>query len=225
MVQTTTTTTQSGSPGTLAGTDFDERTGKTLAVTQEVVAKAAVATTTIGADGTVVSYRPIDACWATKITQGVVATDTMTYYDVVNYEWPPVLQSINLVEWTARNGRGSVIYPDVAFKKGFSGPQIATVEQFWQKAAYTPTTPIQLIEEAMQFQSPLFSISIPPCLHTETTFYCNIGTSDPEWEPQSYSKTFAATNYTDWPESITWEAVQPYRGGYLVTSYTLDRPT
>lgn len=219
------TTAQGGSPVPVSSTSFDERTGATFVETQEIVEQSAVAATTIDADGYLVIYQGTDANWAFKDTKKIVDTATITYSDVVNYEWPPVLVSIILTEWTARNGRGTVIYPDYVVKKGFSGPQIATVSQFWQKDPYTPAAPVQMIPEGMQFQSPLFSISIPPCLHGETTFFCNIGTTDPEWESQSYSRTFDATNYTDWPDSITWEAVQPYRGGYLVTSYTLNRPT
>jgi hypothetical protein len=222
--QTTHTTTQTGDPEPLTGTDFDERTGTTLLVTREVVPISEVATATIDSDGNLVTYDPINACFATKVTRGIVSTTMRTYYDVVNYEWPPVLQYIHLETWTAKNNRGSVTYPDYIVKKGFSGPQIATVQQWWQKSAYSPSTPIQLIPESMEFQSPLFSIRIPPCLHDSYTFSCVIGTEDPEWESQSYSRTFDATNYTDWPDSITWEAVQPYRGGYLVSSYTLDKP-
>lgn len=223
-VLATTTTTQSGSPATLSGTEFDERTGQTLTTTREVVPMSEVTTSTIGSDGRLVTFSPINACWASKITQGVVATDSRTFYDVVNHEWPPVLKSITLTEWTARNGRGSVIYPDYIVKRGFSGPQVATVVQWWQSTPYSPSPPIQMIPEGMDFQSPLFSIRIPPCLHGETTFYCNIGTTDPEWESQYYSRTFDATNYVDWPDSITWTEVRPYRGGYLVSEYTLNKP-
>jgi len=224
-IKHTITTAQGGDPVAVSSTSFDERTGATFVETQELVEQDAVAADTIGADGYLVTYQGVDANWALKDTRKIVDTEEITYYDVVNYEWPPVLLGIHLEEWTARNDRGTVIYPDVTLKKGFSGPQVAAVVQWWQKDVYTPAAPVQMIPEGMQFQSPLFSISIPPCLHTETEFFCNIGTTDPEWESQSYTKTFAATNYTDWPESITWEAVQPYRGGYLVTSYTLNRPT
>lgn len=224
-IKHTITTAQVGDPVAVTSTSFDQRTGATFFETQEVVIQGDVVEGSIGSDGNLVTYQGVDANWAIKDTRKIVDPTSITYYDVVNYEWPPVLLSIHLEEWTARNGRGSVIYPDVTVKKGFSGPQIATVTQFWQKDPYTPAAPIQLIPEGMQFQSPLFSISIPPCLHTETEFFCTIGTEDPEWEPQSYTKTFAATNYTDWPASITWESVEPYRGGYLVTSYTLPSPT
>jgi hypothetical protein len=220
----TATTSQAGDPVPVLGTSFDERTGATFFETQEVVLQGDVVEGSIGADGYLVTFQGDDANFALKDTRKIVDPTSITYYDVVNYEWPPVLLSITLTEWTARNSRGPVIYPDYTVKKGFSGPQIATVVQFWQKDPYTPAPPVQMIPEAMDFQSPLFSIGIPPCLHDETEFFCNIGTTDPQWEPQSYSKTFDATNFVDWPDTITWEAVQPYRGGYLVTSYTLAKP-
>jgi len=216
---------QIGTPTSVIGTTFDERTGATFFNSEELVTQDEVLEDSIESDGYLTTYQGVDANWAVRATRKVADTTHITYYDVVNYEWPPVFVSLNLTPWVARNGRGGTIYADYIVKQGFSGPQIATVNQWWQSDPYHPDPPVFMIPRGINFNSPLFTISIPPCLHGNLNFYCNIGTEDPDWEQQVYSKDFPATNLTDWPDTITWHEVHPNRGGYLVTSYTLPKPS
>lgn len=224
LVQTVSTTTQSGSPSTLVGTDLDERTGVTFTVTQESVLKDAVATTSVTSDGQLVTYRAVDACQAIKETRNVASTEIREWDMIVNYEWPTVLTKYAFTFWRQVEGR-IIAIPDFTFKQGFSGPQVAHVRQWWQLESPTVTSPNQMIPEGAKFDSPLVRWSIPPCLHEEITGTCFIGAGDPEWFAAAYSKVFPATNFTDWPDNIVWTESKPYNGGYIVTEYTLNRPS
>jgi hypothetical protein len=224
LVQTVSTTTQSGTPTTLLGTDLDERTGVTFTVIQESVLKDAVETTSVTSDGQLVTYRAVDACQAVKETRTVASTEVREWDMIVNYEWPPVLTNYAFTFWGQNEGR-IVAIPDFTFKQGFSGPQVAHIRQWWQLAPPTVTSPNQMIPEGAKFDSPLVRWSIPPCLHAEIEGTCFIGANDPEWNEASYSKVFAATNFTDWPDDIVWTESNPYNGGYVVTEYTLNKPS
>jgi hypothetical protein len=212
------------------GTTFDERTGATFFDTEELVTQDEVEEAVVDDDGKLITYEGVDANWAIRGTKKIVDTQSRTFNDIVNYEWPPVLLNVTLTEWVARPDpntgadRGTVIFPDVIIKKGFSGPQLASVTERWQKSPPTVTPPVNMIPKGIIFKSPLFSLDIPPCLHTAQEFHCNIGTQDPDWEMQYYAKYFPATNYPDWPDSIKWTTVRPHRGGYLVTETTLNKP-
>jgi hypothetical protein len=148
----------------------------------------------------------------------------MQWTDVITYEWPPVLTALDFVTWTRKDGR-TVIQPIVRYKQGFSEPQTVRVRQWWQKNQPPVIVPVSMISEGIQFWCPLYNISIPPCLHSTVVLRCNIGSSDPDWAPQSFVQSFPATNVTDWPESIVWTESKPYLGGYLIFEYTLNRPS
>lgn len=223
LVQTVSTTTQSGTPSTLVGTDLDERTGTTFTVTQESVLKSAVAPSTVTSGGQLVTYRAVDACQAIKETRTVASTEIREWDKIVNYEWPPVLTNYAFTFWTQVGGR-QIALPDFTFKQGFSGPQVAHVRQWWQLESPTVTSPNQMIPEGAKFNTPLVDFSIPPCLHGDIVARCVIGIGDPDWFAADYTKTFAATNFTDWPDSIVWTESDPYNGGYIVTEYTLNKP-
>jgi hypothetical protein len=223
LVETVTTTTQSGSPSTLEGTDFDERTGATFPVIQESVLKDEVETTAVDDAGQLVTYRAVDACQSIKETRTVASPEIREWDKIVNYEWPPVLTNFAFTFWRQVGGR-LISLPDFTFKQGFSGPQVAHVRQWWQLASPTVVSPQQMIPEGCQFNSPLVKFEIPPCLHGEILGRCVIGVGDPDWYASDYSKIFPATNFLDWPDSIVWTESNPYQGGYIVTEYTLNRP-
>ena len=224
-IEHTISTAQLGSPVAVASTTFDERTGATFLETEEVVPQGDVAAGAIDSDGNLVTYRGVDANWAVKGTRNVASPDEITWSKIVNYEWPAVLTNFTFTSWTRKISGTVETLPDFTFKQGFSGPQKATVRQWWQLAPPTVTSPEQMIPEGATFNTPLLQFSIPPCLHGEIEAHCNIGSEDDEWESAYYSKTFPATNLTDWPETVVWVESNPYNGGYIVTEYTLDKPS
>jgi hypothetical protein len=216
---------QTGDTSPIIGTTFDERTGESFEETEEIVDNAQVVPAAVSASGELVSFDGIDARWSAKRRRQIVSTLEKTWTEVINYEWPPVLLSLDFVTWERKGGAGSVVYPLPRYKQGFTGPQAVQVRQWWQKAQPTPIIPISMIAEGIQFWSPLYKISIPPCLHFTIPLRCNIGSSDPDWEPQNFTQTFPATNVTDWPAQIVWTESKPYLGGFLMHRYTLNRPS
>lgn len=223
-LRTTETVTQEADPEPLLGTTFDPRTGEGFIETQELVPHASVTPTDVTVDGEVDTYQPVNPHFAIKTTRKVASTSQRTWQDIINYEWPPVLIGIEYETYTKRSG-GLMVVPHVTYKEGFNGPQIATATQYWQKSPITPVSPQQMIPRGFFFQCPYFSINAPPCLHSDVTFIVNTGTVDPIWEPASYTRTFPATNFVDWPEQIEWVESKPYNGGYIVTKWVINSPS
>lgn len=223
-IRKTTTTEQVGSAVPLYGTTVDKRTGETFIESTELVPMAAVIPTEIQADGTVVIYEPVDANWAMKITRRAASTLSKTWTTDIEFEWPTVLLGIQFKIWSRKGGAGSAVYPIPRYKKGFYEHQTATVTQYWQKAVPVIVPRPLMVAEGFTYRCPLYTISVPPCLHQTITLSCSIGSSDPEWASASDSEVFVATAYTDWPDEIFWRLAEPYLGGYLVTEYTLPRP-
>lgn len=223
-IRKTTTTTQPGTPVPLYGTTVDKRTGETFIESTELVPASAVAPTEISSDGTVVIYEPIDANWAMKITRRAASTLTKTWTTDIDYEWPTVLLGISFKVWDRKEGAGSAVYPIPRYKKGFYEPQTATVSQYWQKAVPTIVPRPLMVAEGFTYRCPLYSITVPPCLHSTIRLECNINSSDPDWASATDAEVFAATRYTDWPDEIFWRLAEPFLGGYLVTEYRLQRP-
>lgn len=222
-IRTTATTSQNGIPQQLTGSDFDERTGKSLLETTELVDASTVAEAVVGTDGRIELYTPYDACKAIKRTVKVVDPGSKTWTEIINYEWPPVLKSLVIEQWTRRDDTVEY-YPNVKLKQGFSGPQLATVTQHWQSTPPTIPNPPQMIPEGFTFASPLYTLRVPPCLHGAIAFSISTGTKDPVWKYQTKEEEFLATNYEDWPATISWKEVKNWRGGFLVTTYTIPRP-
>ena len=214
---------QIGDLAPIKGTTFDERTGESFNETQEVVANTDVNPESVTAGGDLVSYDGLDANWSIKTQRKLVSTLRKSWSEVINYEWPAVLTSLDFVTWTSKR-RGATIYPIPRYKEAYSGPQLVQVEQWWQKDQPTHVVPVSMVAEGIQFWSPLLKISIPPCLHPTFTLFCNIGSDDPDWEAQNFSQTFPATNLPDWPNQIIWTESKPYLGGFLMHRYTLNRP-
>jgi hypothetical protein len=224
-IRKTTTTTQPGNPVALRGTSVERRTGETFLETTELVPASSVFPTSVDTDGTVVIFEPIDANWAMKISRRAASTLAKTWTTDIEFEWPTVLLGISFKTWARKGGAGSVVYPVPRFKKGFYEHQTATVTQYWQKAQPTIIPRPTMVAEGFSYRCPLYSISVPPCLHQSITLSCSIGTNDPDWESASDAETFSATNYTNWPEEIFWRLSEPYLGGFIVTEYRLPRPS
>jgi hypothetical protein len=223
-IQKRRTITQTGTAKPIKGTRLDQRTGETFLETQEQVLSADVVESEVDSNGTLVQYDPLDACFSVKSTGKLVSTKVETWVAIMNYEWPPVLRSLTFSTWPKRKG-GSVTYPKFLLKRGFHGPQAATVRQWWQKTAPTIVTPIQMVPEGVGYDCPFFSIHIPPCLHGPLSFYCNTGTEDPVGEYAIETYNVAATNFTDWPAQVQWVESKPHLGGFIVTETTLNKPS
>jgi hypothetical protein len=82
-----------------------------------------------------------------------------------------------------------------------------------------------MIPTPMEFDFPATNLAIPSCLHPELTFTEVVGSSHPTLHAATTSKTFAATNYTDWPSAVVAGFSQtPYSGGYRIRSTLIYKP-
>jgi hypothetical protein len=223
-METLETISQTGTPEAKRGTSFDQRTGEAFPITQEVVPATTAVPTPIRADGTIDEFDPLNVHWSIKTQRKLVSTLTRTWTEIIDYEWPPVLLGITFKIWQGKNGRGDVVYPIPRWKAGFRSPQAVQVNQYWQLTQPVVIPTPQLVTDGFRYQCPLYSITIPPCLHTTQVLSCTISSSDPDWESQTDSEVFPATPYTDWPDEVFWRENKPYLGGYLVTEYTLQKP-
>lgn len=189
-------------------------------------------------DGTVRSGRQLSCDWYQITSEQRVAGTTITeganqpyvavqsYETTINYSLPAVLDTIDFMDWTRRDG-GVDIRPAVRFNpEQYSGPCKVTITKQWKKTPFTLGTVVQLLPTRINYSAPFFELNVPECLHGVVEAVCDIGTSDPEYSQNTGSKRyFSATNYTAWPESFTIEDSQePYAGGYLHTITVLTTP-
>ena len=149
----------------------------------------------------------------------------LRYETVVNYAFPPILQGVAFDVWNMKSG-GARTYPRVLYTKGaFRGPCKATVDISW-----SPTQPagIEIDEkpapEPFALQNPMFSLSIPPTLHTAQTFLINVGTEDETWKKTTGVFPMEKTNVTEWNEHIISSEVKPFRGGWVLETITVHPP-
>jgi hypothetical protein len=107
----------------------------------------------------------------------------------------------------------------------YNGPTKFQVDEYWSKTPVTLPTIDKMIPKEITFQGANYNVQLAPTLHPETYFTDNIGTSDPEFHEGTYGQTFAATNFTEWPETLVVNANQtPFRGGYRILIQTAYRP-
>ena len=149
----------------------------------------------------------------------------LRYETVVNYAFPPILQGVAFDVWNMKSG-GARTYPRVLYTKGaFRGPCKATVDISW-----SPTQPagIEIDEKPapkpFALQNPMFSLSIPPTLHTAQTFQISVGTEDETWDQTVGVFPMEATNVTEWNEHIISSEVKPFRGGWILETITVHPP-
>ena len=73
-----------------------------------------------------------------------------------------------------------------------------------------------MLDTPIHYPSPIMPVSIPSCLHPTIVCQSDTGSNDPDFEQNVNSaRVYIATNYTDWPTSLTIENSQrPFRGGW-----------
>ena len=179
-----------------------------------------------------------------------------SYFYTDTFTWPAVLASggmgtanapIRADSW-ARNdgGADTVLHPNFE-KDEYRGPTKMKIERYWSATAFTePTsttfsaTALQklkpMLPEAIEFQTPIFRVSVKPTLHGSITLSGTSGTNHPVYDYNGTTFNYpATTNYQKWPNEYStpaWSLVvkdtqKPFRGGFLrerITAYTPDAP-
>lgn len=215
----------------LVGWEMDPLTGISLPVVQTIVA-AGTSGADVDANGNYSDVTPINPFFSVKTARkstSMAGGNNLNYDTVVNYAWPAVLRTINFFEVIAH--RDGVEYTerygyDYTMKESYSGPCDARVEEKWSKTPVSASANVSMRPEAMAFDFPLTRVfSIPKCLHGSVSISEVIGTEHPHYPYTTTSKTFAATNYTDWPASMVASFTQtPFRGGFRSKKIIVDAP-
>lgn len=142
----------------------------------------------------------------------------VTYQTVVTANVPSTLRSLTLTPIIRKDDRTRVrVETDI--EEGYTGSFPARVTEFFttdpNAGAELPMTfkPRQVV-----FQGVLVNVSIGETLHSAFSITENIGTTDPDFAPQTYTKTFPATEPASVPSG--WQlyriTTEPYETGYIV---------
>jgi hypothetical protein len=105
--------------------------------------------------------------------------------------------------------------------KSWDGDCKINVTETWSLTTPVLGPPTTLGATSIVFRGGLLSMSIPECLHPLVTAF-EFSSS----EGISVRIDYPATNYTDWPETLTLTpSVRPHpKGGYVTTTWTVFKP-
>lgn len=209
--------------------EYDPLTGKLITVTQELVPAGTAGETIDPLTGEYATIKQINQFYAIKTTRRPTAlgvgSDARSYDSIINWAWPPVLLAINFFGVNNKDGSLAKMGYNTDFKEGYSGPCRARITESWSPVAIAAPTITPMIPTPMEFDFPLTNLSIPACLHTQITFTEVIGTNHPTLAYTTSTKTFAGTNYTNWPNTIVGQFTQtPYQGGFRIESVLIYKP-
>jgi hypothetical protein len=215
--------------GPMITAEYDELTGTINTITREVVAAGTPGSALDPITGLFSTVDQIDQYYAIKTTRRPTALgvgdDAISYEDVINWSWPPVFIAINFFAVEAKDGHIVRYGNDLDFREGYSGPCKALITESWSPTPISVPTLTPMIATPMSFSFPMTSLDIPACLHPEITFGETVGTNHPSLAFAVTSKTFAATTYTDWPDTIVGAVRQsPYRGGFRCQTTLIYKP-
>lgn len=208
----------------------DSLTGGLVQVTQEVVAAGTPGVPLDPVTGVFSEISPVNPFWSIKTTRKAtdlgVGDDSISYGTVVNYTWPDVLVGVNFFAVEAKNGYLIRFGYDVVMKEGYAGPCKALVTESWQPTPFTLPSVVDMQTSGIFFDFPMTrKFSIAACLHPAITLTETVGSNHPTLAPAVTTKTFAATNYIDWPDSIIASlSQQMYRGGYHQKRIVVYKP-
>lgn len=216
--------------GTLTGQDIDMETGRVYDFTREIVAAGTAGSGVDPITGEYSIVDPLNQYFSIKETRPATTLgtgdDSLTWDDIVNWSWPAVLEAIDFFVVEAKDGHLIRYGYDVDLKEAYSGPCRASITESWSPVPQALPSVVAMLPRAIEFDFPLTrNFSIPQTLHPAITLTETVGTDHPDLAYTITTKTFAATNYTDWPTSIIASATQvPYRGGFKRRVVTVYKP-
>jgi len=214
--------------GPTVGTVMEPYTGKTLDFTRTLVPYGTLGTP-VDNDGNFTEVRPFNQVWSVQTNRLTtdLAANSRTYTTWMHgVYWPPVLLSAPVFSAVNfENGATHHYVIDFELKAGYGGPTKAVITESWSKDPPTLATPVSLQPQAIHYTGLLVNLRIPGSLHPIVTISETTGTDHPTLEFAIRNKSFASTNFIDWPTSYLYrETVRPYVGGYLKTSIVVHSP-
>lgn len=216
----------------LEGEELDQMTGAMLPITIELVA-AGTSGQAVDSLGIYKEVEPLNTAFSIRTTRKAtsLAGTSRTYYTIINYQWPAVLESITFTavdKYLVEGGGDTYVAAfryDVQTKDAYSGPCKATVTESWSDTAPAQEVPTIMIPKAIEWDFTLSQGRIGPTLHDAFNITETIGSNHPQYPTTVNTKAIAATNYTDWPATIIGQiTVTPYRGGFLKRKIVIDKP-
>jgi hypothetical protein len=214
------------------GEEWDNTLGIYVKVNRKLQQKpfAGLPASSTAVDGTVVTYKyyqNVNCGWMSEVSDVWDTAGIGSYTTVVDYGWPPVLSSVNILSWRTKR-KDLRYYPNfVWLREAYNGACKATVARVWSVTAPTVAKPAAIHVTNISYNCPFFSFSTGPCVHGEIEVAANILSGDSEWDTNALSAiVFPATaTPADWPETLVIDDdVVPYRGGFFRRTVTLDRP-
>lgn len=187
--------------------------------------------TEVQSNGSYADVEGLNTAWAIQTLKqlpglGGAETKTRSYETTVNFSWPRVLRSPLLgVIPSADGGIGKIWFAPDWKRPRFYGACKAIVTETWSKTEPSIATPTQMMEDSVIFDGALLQISIPECLHKALRLFESSGDGTRDWAPYQLTQDYKATNYVDWPATVTsQDECEPVNGGFLRRTIVVHRP-
>jgi hypothetical protein len=174
-------------------------------------------------DATQVKGRQLSDDWyevtTEMITSGTIISNELViqkYLTSYAYYWPPVLESIQVIDFIYDNKSNSYATPRYS-KEEYRGECLAEYTITFHKSPPQIQQPTRLQPLPISISYPGGSVNISSCLHPSVIIQLI-------WRNISVPYSFAQTNPADWPDFVIIENVQPAKAGYIKTSVKVFRP-
>lgn len=194
--------------------ELDRRSGLTMPLKRRIV-NAGVSGASTNNDGVYVDVERLTLGKSLTIERLVTAmqsSDEITWQEWRAFPWPPVLTDYGFIQYP--RGNFGFEYD----MKVYSGEVRCDVTLVWTKDPPEELTdPVIMIPTTIKWGG-AGAFTLPACLHEGIIITETEGGS-------TYSKTYPATNYEDWPDVVTrLLSVEPFMGGFFTTYGDFYKP-
>jgi hypothetical protein len=130
--------------------------------------------------------------------------------------WPPVLNTVvaaNLMQYdeTGVAYVAGMVWDFAWTRMAYRGPTKVVEEYFASHAPFALVVGTSMREIGGTFDYGVGSMTLPPCLHGTLNLSFTLAESS-RYPTQTFSKTFSATNVTNWPGSYVLDEQQTFDG-------------
>jgi hypothetical protein len=143
--------------------------------------------------------------------------------------WPPIYASGNIYNFQAYDRDGVKYTADTIWdfnvRDAYDGPTRCVIEYFASHEPFSISAPTTMQPEGGTFYYGVGQVSLPRCLHPEILLTYSTGVNNARYPLQAFSKTFPATNWTEWPAIQIVDDGQTFDNGiYIRRTVTAYRP-